>query len=1169
MIRAHTTIGLSVGGVTVRWAILGGMAVLGLSAISAGADRSPAADRPNVIFILADDLGWGDLGCYGNPLIDTPVLDGLAARGARLTAHYSPSPLCAPARAGYLTGRYNHRTGAVDVPSNRGLDRIDLSEATFGDWFRQAGYATALLGKWHNGLYSREQLPHHRGFDLFWGFPNGGQDYWRWNLLANDEPVPHDGRYLTDALNDETVRFIREHRDRPFALVLAHHAPHSPLQAPEPLVEKYRARLGPEASAAVVVTYAMIEALDTGLGRVFAALDEEGLRERTIVVFTSDNGPVLGRDPRLGPQRRFNGPWSGAKQDVLEGGIRVPAIVAWPGRIPAGLVIDTPVHGCDWLPTLHALTGRPPPAAAKPCDGRDILPLLAGGPAADLAERPLLFQRNRYAPVRHANAAIRTGRWKLVWPGDPSTLAKDGGRDNPSYARGITQPHWEMPLDRQLDPPTTVSQPPPRLFDLETDPAEEVDLAAAHPELVATLAARHDAWFTEVMAEWRAARDRILDHDRAVWRGRTPPDPTVLFREYWPWRSAPAGTDPATADPLEIFRGYWNDGDDDLPAATVSSAANPVAATDRALPAGRRPNILLVMTDDQGYGDLSIHGNPHLRTPHIDRLGETGVRFDRFFVSSFCAPTRAALLTGRWPLRTGCHGVTHNRETMRPSEVTIADTLRAAGYRTSCIGKWHNGEQYPCTPPGQGFDEFLGFTNGHWNRYFDATLLRGAKPAATRGYITDVLTDEAVRFVSANREQPFFCYLAYNAPHSPYQVPDRYFDRFHALGLADNVAAFFGMCENLDDNVGRLLAHLEAEGVADDTIVLFLTDNGGTAGVKIHNAGMRGGKTSVHEGGSRVPLFVRWPAAGWRPHVVQTIVSHIDILPTLLDLCGIDPPAGVALDGRSLRPLLEAGDTAAWPDRTLFTHNPIDETNRYPGAVRTQRYRLVREIPGSGGGSKARADDARATPWQLYDMDHDPGERSNIAAEQPEIVRDLAARYDAWFADISQEGLARQPLPVGHVEHNPVELHAPQAFFDPPLSFAAGPGFANDWLTGWTDGQARVWYDLDVAAAGDYEVRIALGCPPADAGSRIRVQAGEAAVEAVVPVAEAPELPLPHRDPLGKTKYRERDWPTLTLGTLHLPPGPVRLTIESLTMPGGQVMDLKHVELERRTGGTP
>ena len=583
-----------------------------------------------------------------------------------------------------------------------------------------------------------------------------------------------------------------------------------------------------------------------------------------------------------------------------------------------------------------------------------------------------------------------------------------------------------------------------------------------------------------------------------------------------------------------------------------------------ARPEPRRPNIILILTDDQGYGDLSIHGNPHLRTPHLDRLGETGVRFDRFFVNSFCAPTRAALLTGRWPLRTGCHGVTHNREAMRPSELTIAEALRDAGYRTGCFGKWHNGEQYPSTATGQGFEEFLGFNNGHWNRYFDAVLLRGTTPEATQGYITDVLTDEAMRFVAANRDRPFFCYLAYNAPHSPYQVPDRYFDRFSARGLADNVAAFYGMCENIDDNVGRLLTHLDREGLASDTIVVFLTDNGGTAGVKIYNAGMRGGKTSVHEGGNRVPLFMRWPAAGWKPHQVQTIVAHVDLFPTLLDLCGIVPPPGLALDGLSLRPLLEQGDGVAWPDRTLFTHNPIDETNKYPGAVRTQRYRLVREIRGSGGGSKARADDAAARPWQLYDMDHDPGERTNIAAEQPQLVRELADRYDAWFADVSGQVPRREPLPVGHAEHDPVELHAPQAFFDPPLRFAAGPGFANDWLTGWSDAAAKVWFDLDVAEAGEYEVRIALGCPSADSGSRIRVRVCAAAIETLVPAAEAQELPLPHRDAAGREKYRERDWATVSLGTLPLPQGPARLVIESLAMPGGQVMDLKHVVLARR-----
>lgn len=597
-----------------------------------------------------------------------------------------------------------------------------------------------------------------------------------------------------------------------------------------------------------------------------------------------------------------------------------------------------------------------------------------------------------------------------------------------------------------------------------------------------------------------------------------------------------------------------------LAAAGVPHAVWAAAATSP-------PNILLIITDDQGYGDFSVHGNPHLQTPHIDQLAKSGVQFDRFFVNSFCAPTRAALLTGRWPLRTGCHGVTHNREAMRPSEVTIAEALQSGGYRTGCFGKWHNGEQFPFTPPGQGFDEFFGFNNGHWNNYFDAVLLRGAAHEATEGYISDVLTDEAMKFISANKPQPFFCYLSFNAPHSPYQVPDKYFDHFRAAGLDDTLAAFYGMCQNIDDNVGRLLEHLEAEQLAENTIVLFLTDNGGTAGVKTYNAGMRGGKTSVHEGGSRVPLFVRWPAANWQPHVVRPIVSHIDIYPTLLDLCGVAPPAGPPVDGVSLRPLLESSAQDDWPDRTLFTHNPIDEANMYPGAVRTQKYRLVREITGPAGGSRAKANDASAKPWQLYDMQRDPSQREDIAEAHPEIVADLAARYEAWFADISSSGLQRYALPVGHAEHNPVELHAPQAYYDPPLEFANGPGFANDWLTGWSDSQARVWWEIEVVQAGDYQVELEFGCPPAAAGSRLRISAGESYCEVTIPVAEAEEIVLPHRDETGKSRYRNRDWARLPAGTLRLAAGPTRLMLQPLSMPGGQVMDLKQIALKKLQTG--
>ncbi|MCA9065661.1 MAG: sulfatase-like hydrolase/transferase, partial [Planctomycetaceae bacterium] len=296
-----------------------------------------------------------------------------------------------------------------------------------------------------------------------------------------------------------------------------------------------------------------------------------------------------------------------------------------------------------------------------------------------------------------------------------------------------------------------------------------------------------------------------------------------------------------------------------------------------------RPNIVIILADDQGYGDFSLNGNPWVRTPHIDSLAKEGARFERFYVNSFCAPTRAALLTGRYPVRCGVWGVTHNHEAMRPSEVTIAEAFKASGYRTACIGKWHNGEQFPFTPPGQGFDEFFGFHNGHINNYFNTKLIRNAHTEPTTGYITDVLTNDAIRFIihssSGENSTPFFCYVPFNAPHSPYQVPDQYYDRFRKMGFDESVSAFWGMCENIDDNVGRLLKTLDDLRIADNTIVVFLTDNGGTAGVKLFNAGMRGGKTSVHEGGCRVPMHIRWPNHIPAGRVVQQIASHIDIYP--------------------------------------------------------------------------------------------------------------------------------------------------------------------------------------------------------------------------------------------------------------------------------------------------
>jgi len=581
-----------------------------------------------------------------------------------------------------------------------------------------------------------------------------------------------------------------------------------------------------------------------------------------------------------------------------------------------------------------------------------------------------------------------------------------------------------------------------------------------------------------------------------------------------------------------------------------------------AVGAAERPNVLMILTDDQGYGDLSLHGNPYIETPHIDRLGMQGVRFERFYVNSVCAPTRAALLTGRYPARAGTHSVTRNREALRPREVTLGDAFEQAGYRTSYIGKWHNGAQYPNTPPGKGFEEFFGFTAGHINNYFDAVLTRGTREERTTGYITDVLTNEAVRFMRAHREEAFFCSVNYNAPHNPYQVPDSYFDPLKARGVETNAAAHLAMCRNIDDNVGRLMEQLEVLGIAENTLVLFLTDNGAAGSpARYWNAGMRGWKTSTHEGGTRVPLFLHWPAAKWEPHEVEELAEHVDLYPTLMDLCGIELPEGPPIDGISLRPLIEDPE-ADWPERVLFTHNGIDETNRYPGAVRTPRYRLVCTIDGPQAGSQSVNRDETRSAWMLFDMKEDPGETTDIAKKHPEVVDALAAQYEAWVDYIHAEGLRRWPLPVGHDAHNPVRLHASQAYKRAPVAYAVG-GFAHDWLTNWTSTEGAIWFEVDAAEAGRYAVEIAYTCEPENAGSEIEVRAGGSRVTATVAAAEPVAIDLPNRDEASNERYRNRKWGTLRMGTLTLPEGISQVRIEAQTVAGSNVMDFKHLSLEK------
>ena len=461
---------------------------------------------PNVILIVADDLGYGDVGIFGNPVLRTPHLDALAQNGVLLSQHYSGSPICAPARASVLTGRYNHRTGAVDVPSNRGLDRIALSEHTIADQFKSAGYATGMVGKWHNGVHDMRYHPNSRGFDEFVGFLNGGMDYWDWVLDYNGSPRPSDGSYLTEVFTEEAVGFIERHSSDPFFLYLPYNAPHDPLQAPHQLIDWYE-RTG-ELTGSVARIYAMIESMDAGIGRIIETLDAQGLAEETMVVFTSDNGPALGGEGEDN-RDRYNGVFRGGKYDTLEGGIRVPAIAHWPAGLPSGSRCDDLVHFIDWLPTLVGLTGAEPPADLA-LDGHDVLPVLRG--EREAADPVRFWQFSRYAPVARSNGAMRDGKWKLHFPEIPEARRKDAA-DNVPFFRFEREAHILMDIDTSLPERTLSPSTPPALFDLETDPYEMVDLAGSHPDKVDSMRRQWDNWFEGVLADWWGAQRSTRSND--------------------------------------------------------------------------------------------------------------------------------------------------------------------------------------------------------------------------------------------------------------------------------------------------------------------------------------------------------------------------------------------------------------------------------------------------------------------------------------------------------------------------------------------------------------------------------------------------------------------------------------------------------------------------------
>jgi arylsulfatase A-like enzyme len=433
------------------------------------------------------------------------------------------------------------------------------------------------------------------------------------------------------------------------------------------------------------------------------------------------------------------------------------------------------------------------------------------------------------------------------------------------------------------------------------------------------------------------------------------------------------------------------------------------------------PNVIIVLLDDVGYGDFSCLGNPVIETPNMDKLHDRSVRFTDFHVSPTCSPTRAALMTGRYNNATGVWHTIMGRSLLDPKEVTMAECFRSSGYRTGIFGKWHLGDNYPSRPQDKGFEEVVVVGGGGiWqtpdffgNDDFDGTYWHNGKFQKYPGYSTDVWFDQSMQFIETAKKEnkPFFCYLATSAAHEPTWAKEK--DTAPYVGVTGlKKPGFYGMITNADENMGRLVKFLDRHQLTDNTILILATDNGGADGVNVFNASMRGKKSSPYEGGHRVPCFVSWPLGNMKPdRDIPTLTAHIDILPTLVDLCGLHNH-GKDVHGKSLRPLLQIA-SAAWPERTLFTDSQREEqlVKWRNTAVMTQRWRLVNV-----------SKDNDPPKLELYEIRKDPGQQDDIAAANPDVVQSLSKEYDTWWGMVSARGDEFVRIVLGNDAENPAYL---------------------------------------------------------------------------------------------------------------------------------------------------
>jgi arylsulfatase A-like enzyme len=561
----------------------------------------------------------------------------------------------------------------------------------------------------------------------------------------------------------------------------------------------------------------------------------------------------------------------------------------------------------------------------------------------------------------------------------------------------------------------------------------------------------------------------------------------------------------------------------------------------------RKPNIIIILSDDQGWGDLGINGNTNLETPEIDRLAAEGISFDRFFVCPVCSPTRAEMLTGRYHVRGGVYSTSTGGERLDLDETTIAEAFKNAGYATAAYGKWHNGMQPPYHPNARGFDDYYGFCSGHWGNYFNPVLEHNGRIVRGKGFITDDLIDHGLNFIEKNKDNPFFLYLALNTPHSPMQVPDTWWKKFKDKDLSmlhrDRekedlmfTRSALAMCENIDWNVGRVIDKIEELKIAGNTIIIYFSDNGPNSWR--WNDGMKGRKGSTDEGGVRSPLFMKWKGNFEPGKKITQITSVTDLFPTLTDLAGIDAGNVRPFDGVSLKSLL-LEDNPQWESRYIFNH--------WNGriSVRSQKYLLDHE-------------------GQLFDMVNDPGQYTDISNDHPEIKKELVAAKDNWVKEVLGELPERdtRSFTIGHPDYVYTQMPARDGIGHGNIIRSAR--FPNcSFFTNWISMSDSITWDAEVLAEGNFKVTLYYTCPAADTGSVIELSFGTNSIKTTIIEPHNPPLEGMENDRVPRIESYVKDFKPMEMGTIHLEKGRGSLTLKALEIPGAQVMDFRLLMFEK------